>query len=438
MLGKGFEMNMTQRILLINPPSDCVEDDRVEPPLGLLYLASALREKKYDEIQLYDMTGCKTESDIARAVGSIPEANIYGISCFCTNYQYAKRIIRHIKNNNPLAYVIIGGPHPSGLPEFILEDSEVDVVVTKEGEDTFCELVETSIKGEAITGVVQGKYRKYIDSYAFPARDLVDVSTYSRTLMGQRVISIISSRGCASHCIHCNSVVMGGGNKHVRFRSPHNIIEEIESLVGTCTYFRFNDDHFTGNPNIQELLMKIRKLDIRFRIFANVEYLSEEICQLLKKAGCVHVSVGMESLNPDNLRVLGKARQIGKEDNIKIAKDQGLVVRSSFIVGLPYDNDQNIEKFFQKASQSGIDEFAVYPLIPYPGTRIWRNPKRYGYTITNPDFTRYVQMGKGGRTCYALQHENFTSEDMKKWKKIATTILEGGGATHMSKSKIAK
>lgn len=74
------------KIILINPPSNCVEDDRIEPPLGLLYIISTLRESKYDNISLLDMTGCRDELDISDKINTIPDADVYGISCFSTNY----------------------------------------------------------------------------------------------------------------------------------------------------------------------------------------------------------------------------------------------------------------------------------------------------------------------------------------------------------------
>lgn len=423
--------------MLINSPSNCVSDDRLEPPLGLLYIASSLRERSYYKTSILDLTGCLCESDISKKIDIIPDADIYGISCFSTNYLYAKKIIKHIKTNNPSAYIVIGGPHPSGLSDVTFKDSQADTVVMGEGEDTFCDLVKAFLNGTLMTGIVQGKSRYDIDSYPFPARDLVDYSTYSRTLMGQKVVSLLSSRGCIHHCIHCNSLVMGGGNRNVRYRSPNNIIKEIKALRNSFTYYRFNDDHFTGNPKLEELLIKIKQLDIKFRIFARIEDINEKTCRLLKEAGCIHVSIGLESLHPANLRILGKASQIGKENNIKIAKDYGLNVRVSFLVGLPYDNYQTINAYFQKAAKLGIDEFAVYPLIPYPGTDIWKNPSKYGYKIINSDFTDYVQMGKEGRTCYALQHVNFTTKDVRKWKKLATAILKMGNVKHMSESKVA-
>jgi len=256
--------------------------------------------------------------------------------------------------------------------------------------------------------------------------------------MGHPVLSLISSRGCKHHCVYCNSVVMGGGNKNVRYRSTKNIIEEINSTKESSIYYRFNDDHFTGNPNLEDLLIKMKDLNILFRVFARVEDLNEKNSRLLKEAGCVHVAVGLESLDPSNLQILGKKAQIGHENNVKLAKSVGLVVRSSFMGGLPFDTDKGVEDSFKKAAQLGIDEFAIYPLIPYPGTIIAKFPKKFGYTIEHKNFEDYVQMGKDKKTCFALKHENFNPENVKKWFEMATQILESEGVKHMRESEVAK
>lgn len=431
-------MNRPPKILLITPPSNCVQDDRLEPSLGILYIASTLKKNKYQDISIFDMTGCQNELNISDKIISIPFAEIYGINCFSTNYGYVKKIIDHLRRIAPSAYIIVGGPHPSGMPDFTFKDSNADAVVVGEGEDIFTDLVASFMKGARAKGVFYGQGREDIDSYSFPARDLVDISTYSRKLAGRPVISLLSSRGCVYHCIHCNSIVMGGGSRIVRYRSPDNVLEEIKGLRDLFKFYRFNDDHFSGNPNIEELLIKIKDCDIKFRIFARIEDLDNKMCKLLKEAGCIHVSVGLESLNYDNLRIIGKKRQIGKEVNVKIAKDHGLVIRASFMVGLPYDNDQSIRESFQRAVSLGLDEFAVYPLIPYPGTVVWKYPERFGYTIIHPDFTDYIQMGRNGKTCYALRHKNFSPDDVERWLHVASGLLGQGGIRHMSESVVAQ
>lgn len=425
------------KVILTNPPSNCVDDDRLEPQLGLLYIASVLRENGIP-VQIYEMTGCKTEGQIERKIENIPEGDIYGFTTYCTNYLYVKRCINYIRSKMNNAFIILGGPNPTALPEFTLRDSKCDCVITGEGEDTFLHAVSAFLNKSNLPSIIRGIERANIDTYPMPAWDLIDMNSYTRTLEGERVVSIISSRGCKYNCAHCNSVVMDGGNK-VRYRTAQNVVEEINFLkTKGFRKFRFNDDDFTGNPNLAELLSKIKNLDIIYRIFARIEDLTENNCRVLTESGCRHISVGLETLNPDNLRVLGKYTQTGLEErHLSNAKKYGIIVRVYFMVGLPYDTDDTIIKYFEKASKLPFDEFSIYPLIPYPGTRIAKESEKFGYESIDKDFTHYVQIGKKRATTYALRHKNFTEHDVKRWYNYVEELLLTSNKLLQCQSKIA-
>lgn len=425
------------KVILINPPSNCVDDDRLEPQLGLLYIASVLRENDIP-VQIYEMTGCKTESEIERKIENIPEGDIYGFTTYCTNYLHVKRCINYIRSKMKKALIVLGGANPSALPEFTLRDSECDCVITGEGEDAFLYVVNAFKNKSDFTPIIGSIGRANIDTYPMPAWDLIDMSSYTRTLEGERVVSIISSRGCKHNCAHCNSVVMGGGNK-VRYRSAKNVAEEVNFLKAKgFRKFRFNDDNFTGNPNLAELLSEIKNLDICYRIFARIEDLTKNNCRLLAESGCRHISVGLESLNPDNLRILGKHTQSElEEEHLYNAKRYEMIIRVYFMVGLPYDSDETIIKYFKKASKLPFDEFSIYPLIPYPGTRIAKEPEKFGYEIIDKDFTRYIQIGKNKATTYALRHKNFIEHDVKRWYNYVEELLLSSNKLSQSQSKIA-
>jgi len=431
-------MNSINNIVLITPPSQVVNDDRLEPPLGLLYIASNIQEEYKEKVSIYDMTGCKTNTQINSQIENIPLAEIYGINCFCTNYVYAKKAIERIKKQNPKSYIIIGGPQPSGAPDFTIQDSNADLVIIGEGEDAFNQSIDSYVNNNPLTGIFSLPGRPNLDNYNFPARELVKTNSYSRKFEDSSVISLLTSRGCKHKCTHCNSVVMGGGSNNVRYRSTSNIIKELKSLRDKYSHFKFNDDHFTGNPNLSELLNEIKNLDITYRAFARVEDLNEKTSKELYESGCKFVSIGLESLNQNNLRALGKHKQSGHEKNIEIAKNNNLTIRASFMIGLPYDTKKTVEEAFQKASQLQIDEYSIYALIPYPGTIIAKHPEKFGYKITKTNFTDYFQMGIDRATCFALEHKNFTPNDVKKWKILAENILENAGIKHMSKSEVAK
>ena len=83
----------------------------------------------YGNLIFEDMSGCKTEDEIGRKLKRIPDADIYAIGVFCTTHRNAKRMIARIREQRPGAYVIVGGPNPSALPEFTLADLGADVVV---------------------------------------------------------------------------------------------------------------------------------------------------------------------------------------------------------------------------------------------------------------------------------------------------------------------
>jgi coproporphyrinogen III oxidase-like Fe-S oxidoreductase len=106
------------------------------------------------------------------------------------------------------------------------------------------------------------------------------------------------------------------------------------------------------------------------------------------------------------------------------------------MVGLPFDTEKTIEESFAQATELDFDEFAVYPLIPYPGTLVAQFPENFGYEIIDKDFTKYVQMGRNKMTCMALQHRNFSPNDVRRWLAIATSILSKH-AIHMSQSTLA-
>ncbi len=427
-------------VVLINPPSDCVDDDRLEPQLGLLYIAAVLRENNIP-VHLYEMTGCKTEFQVDAMMKNIPDGDIYGFTVYCTNYPYVKRCLEYIHRKNENAFFVLGGPNPTALPGFTLKDSRCDCVITGEGEDAFLSIVNACGKRQDVPAVVEGTGRVDIDSYPFPALDLVDLDSYTRCLQGERVMSLISSRGCKYHCAHCNSVVMGGGNKQgIRFRTPANILRELQLLISSgFKKFRFNDDNFTCNPHLHDLLDQLGTLGIGYRIFARIEDLTEDHCRRLSESGCCHISVGLESLNSDNLKGLGKDSQIGLENHhLHNIKKNGMTARVYFMIGLPFDNDDTVGVYFEKASRLPFDEYSLYPLIPYPGTRVWDEPGAFGYEIVDRDFTHYVQIGKGGGTCFALKHKNFTPRKVRQWFNQVAQIMAEAGKKHVKESKVAR
>lgn len=429
------------KIVLINPPYFGVEDDHVEQNLGIAYLAAALRKGGFPDTEILELTG---KGSLEKCLALLPYSDVYGFSCYTTSYTNVLAMIRQIREKiNPSAYIILGGPHPTAMPEETLRESGADLVITGEGEVAIVEAAAALQSGRPLKGILHGEAVRDLDEIPYPVRLTGKENTFSRTFHGVKTYSLIATRGCPYSCMHCNSNIMGAGSRGVRSRSVENIVGEIRSLKALgASVFRFNDDNFLAHDKIHELLAALGEENIEYRVFGHVRYLTDEICRELRESGCDFVSVGIESMNPDNLRFLRKTDNLKYIGNLKNAEKYGLFIRGSFMVGLPFDTDQNIEQCFGEASRLPMHEFAVYPLIPYPGTEIARRAEELHYRIVDRNFDSYMQMGKERQAGYCLAYDNpetgirFGPEDVKRWKVRAEEIL-GQTMTHMSNSRIA-
>lgn len=410
--------SVERRIVFIHTPCPELENDCLEPPLGILYLATLL-EKENIPCQICDLSGVPEEKWQEYLV----YGNVYGFSTYSVNYHRTLRLKNLAKQLNPKAITIAGGPHVSALPKDCAKD--FDIIITGEAEIRFLELVKLIIQEKKPKGIFQGERVTNLDNLPFPNYELVDLRTYSRIVEGYPSLSLISSRGCPYNCTFCNSRVFSRGQ--LRFRSPGNVVQEIQQLrerYGTTT-FRFSDDLFTFSPGrIIEMATALKPLGILYRVFARSSSMTEEAAQMLYESGCRHVAIGIESMSDKILKLLKK--KTTQEDNInalKNTKKAGLKVRIYLLIGFPGETEETIQESLEALLNCEFDEFVVYPFIPYPGTAVWANPEFWGAEIDR-DFSKYVQVGRNRLTCYAVTTKDFTPDDVKRWREIMTEALE--------------
>ena len=216
-------------ICLVRSPTPKLLDDRIEAPLGLLYLATYVKALGFS-VKIVDLAGNSNEV--------IPPASFYGFTTYTANYHETLRIKRECRKVNPKAKTIAGGSHATALPDEVSED--FDYVVQGEGEVALCDILTYDANG-----IIKGYPIKDLDSIPFPDYSLLDLDSYHREMEGKKAICTQGSRGCPFNCSFCNSLVMGSRNC-VRLRSPENVMEEINSHTD-IEAFRFQDDLFGFN-----------------------------------------------------------------------------------------------------------------------------------------------------------------------------------------------
>lgn len=421
------------KIVFIQTPCQGLEDDRLEPPLGLLYLAGWLEMHNFS-VDVVDLSAVPRKSWIEY----IPEADVYGFSTYTTSYHETLEIRNIVNNEKPESFTVAGGPHATALPEIVSRD--FDFVVTGEGENAMLELMQALQRDAATTAVWQGTPVKYLDTLPFPDYGLTDLKSYNRVVSGKPSLSVMSSRGCPYGCIFCNSIVMGN-SQPVRFRSAENVVEEIRQLKAEWAIdsIRFQDDIFTLNmPRLRALTPLLRDAGIVYRCFGRVDRCCEETAALLYEGGCRHIAFGVESGSDVILAAMHKGQTAADiRKGIANAKASGLIVRVYLIVGFPGETWDTIKETVNLMQECQPDEFSVYPLIPYPGTPLFKNPEKYGITSISHDYSQYYQVSLRRSTGYVFRSTGLNEDLVAEMRQFVIEEL-GNVACWAGDSKLFK
>ncbi|MFX0003143.1 MAG: B12-binding domain-containing radical SAM protein [Candidatus Hodarchaeota archaeon] len=389
-------------VVLINPNQrkkfslGAYRDKIKFPVLSLLSLASYLEKEGY-KVYILDLNIKLLRSRSFLKLIKEKDPLIIGITSITASIYEAYRLAKVIKSNINIP-LIIGGPHATFSDDKILNESSFDIVVRGEGEETFKEIVESYKKGktfEDIKGIsfkkdgkiIRNESRNYItnlDRLPFPARHLVKIEKY-----GTHAFTIMTSRGCPFRCKFCQVSAKDG--LKWRHRSAANIIEEIKELIklypgvkkvsgpeGKRPIFFFVDDNFMVSiERIEEICNKIIEegLEIYWDANARVDTIaniSENILNLLKKSGCLHLFLGIESGSKKILKSYNK--QIILKDALKSAerlKKWGIYFTGAFMLGYKEEQESDLNATIQFAKRMDPTTVAFRILVPLPGTKIY-------------------------------------------------------------------
>ncbi|MEM4310835.1 MAG: radical SAM protein [Nitrososphaerales archaeon] len=360
------------------------------PPLGLMYVASSLREKGYS-VKILDCTFLR-DLDEAKEKIKRESPNLVGIYGMIT---LTRRGLELAKFSKALgSKVIYGGPDPSLRSEKYLKTGFVDYVVVGEGEETACELLDFLIKGrvkvEEIKGIhyiKNGEIKKNLprnpikdlDSIPFPSRDLIDNELYRKVWLedhGYAMSSIITSRGCPYGCYYCSNPIAPFGRRYY-YRSVENVVKELEQIVLELRFNRiwFADDVFTIlKDRTLKLCDEIVKRNLKFEwsCLTRADRVDEETLIAMKRAGCELIFFGVES---GSQRILDLMNRNMKIEHIrrafKLCKKVGIRTHSFLMMGFPGEDYYSIMQTISFVKELLPDEFSFTIAYPLPGTRLY-------------------------------------------------------------------
>jgi anaerobic magnesium-protoporphyrin IX monomethyl ester cyclase len=380
------------KVAFIQPRGRTVYEISPEPPLGLAYLAAALREYKSNlNIEIID--GFLLDSDQYYKKILDIEADVVGVTSTITQLNEALKIPNLI-NKKDIKF-IIGGPGAANLPSPRLYESGYSVICYGEGERTIVELIKAFENGlplENVNGIsflnnhqeVKTKPRdpiENLDEIPFPARDLLDMKKYLsiwKEKMGVAATQIVSSRGCPFSCKFCSKDTFG---RKTRFVSHSKVIEEMRLLYNKydAEMIFFDDDLFTLNKKRVLDFCDSMKKELpgkRWGAQARVEVIDLEMLTRMKRAGCTDLMFGAESGSQRILDLLGKGIKVEQiKKAFKWVNEAGIIGGMYLIVGIPGETQQDIDltkRLIEETKPKSID---LCFLTPIPGTEIFEATK---------------------------------------------------------------
>jgi len=336
------------------------------------------------------------------------------------------RFIDQIKKEKGISSILVGD-HVSYNPVESLEHSEVDYVITGGDYDVTLLNLARSLDqgGELPPGVYLRKGSKIInsgnailidnlDQLPFVDRDLTKWQNYGEAYLYHPVAYILTGRGCGGggrtpgRCSFCVWQHLLWKRK-ARLRSPKNVVQEIKMLVDKYHVKEIFDDNESGamwnKEWLQQFYLEMKREKLIGRLFissnARADSLDESTCYILKESGYRLLKIGIESGNNTTLARLHKDEVI--EDmvkGIKIAKDYGLIIMLTFMVGYPWENQEEVRRTYQVAKEILFykthlgDCLQSSVVIPYPGTPLYKEAIENNWFIINPQDYHHFDMSK--------------------------------------------
>lgn len=383
-----------------------------EPPLGIMYLSSVLKEMGH-EVSMTDQ--CHPEYSDDRFVDSLrrDRPEMIGIS-FLSNmcYPAARKLSRKIKAALPTAKIVYGGVFPTiNAREIVATEESVDIVARGEGEGIIRDLAQgldhlgdiPGITFRSRTGeVVETPERDEIedlDSIPFPDREGIGINYVASLPLDVPAViwdspytSIVSSRGCPFTCTYCNCPTFSG--RKCRVRSAGNVLKELEELDAKgYGAFTFVDDNFLLDPDRVTAIcdgMVARGHSFRWACEGRAEPKVNGVFEKLSKAGCDLVMFGIESGSQPVLNGMNKrTKLLDIERAVLHAKGAGIaIIHGFFIVGSPGETVQEVRQTFSFAEQISINSFNFNSLIAFRGTSLWREAVARGLINEKKDWDK--------------------------------------------------
>ncbi len=290
------------------------------------------------------------------------ECDLAAISCLTANAPRAYWLADQFRSRG--VSVVLGGVHPTLLPDEALQHADAVVIGEAEG-------VWETLLGDFGEGRMQRTYHHpevSLDRYVCTKSKAINPNRFSD------YIPILTSRGCPYSCDFCSVGDIYG--KKIRHSPVENVVRDItESGRGRHRFFGFLDDNIVGDPGYaKQLFRALKPLGIRWMAASSIAFVNNaELLRLAAESGCIMLFVGLESVVERNLRSMPKLPQNvpDVEEAIRKLRDSGILFYASLIFGRDDDDRSIFPETLEFLHRNQVSAVSFNVLTPFPGTKVF-------------------------------------------------------------------
>lgn len=302
--------------------------------------------------------------------------DIVGITTTTFTSQRAYKIARHFRQKG--SKVVLGGVHPTLMPDECLE--HCDAVVKGEAEYVWPNLLKDARNG-ALKKIYYNPEPVEMKDVPFPRRDLLNEDCW--------VATVQATRGCPNKCGFCYLSNMPWAV--YRKRDISSVIEEVKSVPQKIIFF-VDDNLFADEDYVIELCDKLTPLNKIWSVQAPMNIVNNDrLLQKMQKAGCFHVQIGFQTVNPRSLEWASVRQNKVEKYRYVVRKlhQYGILAIGFFIFGFDYDDKHIFSQTYEIIKEMDLDEAHLYILTPYPGTALYDKLKKENRLIDETNRLSY-------------------------------------------------
>jgi radical SAM superfamily enzyme YgiQ (UPF0313 family) len=359
------------------------------PARGVPLLAAVCRRAGYEDVVTLDPQFNRAAGRLDREDWKrLADTDVLGVSVITRTAKQSFELARRVRALNPRVKIIFGGPHPTALPEESLQFG--DVVVTHEGDHTLPLLLERlqdnleephleDLLGVAYLGregeIIRNPDRPYLTGEELSELPFPMYSDRVNRGITHNVVN--TSRGCPYECDFCSVIEnFGRGFRYWSDDAAVALVRHTIRLNGKPIFF--GDDIFAANrARTTRLLERLLAEGVKMpRWFAQVRVETaqdRELLRLMKRANCVMVFIGLESVNEETLKLFHKHSTLEKNRSaIAAFEEAGIHVHGMFVLGSDADTPETLSETLEFARESGLTTTQFFALTALPGPPLTR------------------------------------------------------------------